>query len=168
MKNIILRNGILGGIAVSLVMAGMTMYMKNNPANDPSEIVGFASIILAFSFLFLGLKQQREAQDGKITFGKAFLTGLKIALLISTIYVLVWLIIYYNFFPNFMEQYSDMVLNKMKNTATPEEIASKTEEMKMMKDWYKNPVFIILLTYAEILPLGIIFSLIGGLSFKKK
>ena len=86
MKNIILRNGILGGIAVSLVMAGMTMYMKNNPANEPSEIVGFASMILAFSFLFLGLKQQREAQDGKITFGKAFLTGLKIALLISTIF----------------------------------------------------------------------------------
>lgn len=164
MKNIILKNGLFGGIIVSIVMASMTLYMKSNPENEPNAIIGFISMLLAFFFVVKGIKQQREANGGVITFGKAFLTGLLISLVISTIYVIVWLIIYYNFFPNFMEQYSDMIL---KNTSA-EDLAAKTEEMNRMKEWYKNPLYVILLTYAEILPIGILVSLISALIRKRK
>jgi len=164
MKNSILKNGIFGGIIVSIVMISMLLYMKTYPDREPSAIVGFGSMLLAFTFVVLGIKQQRETNNGVITFGKAFLTGLSISLVISTIYVLVWLVIYYNFFPDFMEQYSKMVL---KNTS-PEDLAAKTAEMNQMKEWYKNPIMIILLTFMEILPIGIVVSLIGALVFKKK
>jgi F0F1-type ATP synthase assembly protein I len=164
MKNSILKNGIFGGIIVSIVMISMLLYMKTYPDREPSAIVGFGSMLLAFTFVILGIKQQRETNNGVITFGKAFLTGLSISLVISTIYVLVWLVIYYNFFPDFMEQYSKMVL---KNTS-PEDLAAKTAEMNQMKEWYKNPIMIILLTFMEILPIGIVVSLIGALVFKKK
>ena len=167
MKNVILKNGLLGSLIVSSVMICMTLYMKYNPENEPNAIVGFASMLVAFVFLFLGIKKERELNNDKITFGKAFLTGLYIALIISTIYVFVWLIIYYNFFPNFMEQYSDMVLNKLKEEGNAEALASKTEEMKMMKEWYKSPLMIILLTLMEILPIGIVISLISALVLKK-
>lgn len=168
MRNIILKNGLLGGLIVSIVMICMTMYMKSNPENEPNAIIGFASMLLAFVFLFLGVKKVRDSNEGKITFGKGFLTGLYIALIISTIYVLVWLVIYYNFFPNFMEQYSDMVLNKLKEAGDVEALASKTEEMEMMKEWYKNPLMVILLTFIEILPIGIVISLISALILKNK
>lgn len=164
MKNSILKNGIFGGIIVSIVMISMMLYMKTYPDREPSAIVGFGSMLLAFIFVILGIKQQRETNNGVITFGKAFLTGLRISLVISTIYVLVWLIIYYNFFPDFMEQYSKMVL---KNT-NPEKLAAKTAEMNQMKEWYKSPIMIILLTFMEILPIGIVVSLIGSLVYKKK
>jgi hypothetical protein len=164
MKNSILKNGIFGGIIVSIVMISMMLYMKTYPDREPSAIVGFGSMLLAFLFVILGIKQQCETNNGVITFGKAFLTGLSISLVISTIYVLVWLIIYYNFFPDFMEQYSKMVL---KNTNS-EELAAKTAEMNQMKGWYKNPIMIILLTFMEILPIGIVVSLIGALVYKKK
>jgi hypothetical protein len=164
MKNSILKNGIFGGIIVSIVMISMILYMKTYPDREPSAIVGFGSILLAFIFVILGIKQQRETNNGVITFGKVFLTGLSISLVISTIYVLVWLIIYYNFFPDFMEQYSKMVL---KNTS-PEKLAAKTAEMNQMKEWYKNPIMIILLTFMEVLPIGIVVSLIGTFVFKKK
>ncbi|WP_395047603.1 DUF4199 domain-containing protein [Flavobacterium sp.] len=164
MKNIIIKNGILGGIVVSIVMLGMTFYMKANPEYEPSMVVGFASMFLAFIFVILGIKQEREANNGVISFGKGFVTGLLISLVISTIYVIVWLIVYYNFFPDFIDQYSAMVL---KNTK-PEELATKTAEMNQMKEWYKSPVMIILLTYMEILPIGILFSLIGAVVLKKK
>ena len=164
MKNSILKNGIFGGIIVSIVMISMMLYMKTYPDREPSAIVGFGSMLLAFTFVVLGIKQQRETNNGVITFGKAFLTGLSISLVISTIYVVVWLIIYYNFFPDFMEQYSKMVL---KNTS-PEDLAAKTAEMNQMKEWYKSPIMIILLTFMEILPIGIVVSLIGALVFKKK
>jgi F0F1-type ATP synthase assembly protein I len=164
MKNIILKNGIFGGIIVSIVMISMTLYMKANPEHEPNAIIGFSSMLLAFIFVILGIKKKRETNSGVITFSKAFLTGLSISLVISTIYVIVWLIVYYNFFPNFMEQYSEMVL---KNT-NPEELVAKTSEMNQMKEWYKNPIMIILLTLMEILPIGIIVSLIGALILKKK
>lgn len=164
MKNNILKNGILGGIIVSIVMISMTLYMKTYPDREPSSIVGFGSMLLAYIFVILGMKQQRETNNGVITFGKAFLTGLSISLVISTIYVLVWLIIYYNFFPDFMEQYSKMVL---KNTS-PEELAAKTADMDQMKEWYKNPILVILLTLMEVFPIGIVVSLICALVLKKK
>jgi hypothetical protein len=164
MKNNICKNGIFGGIIAAIVMTSMVFYMKNNPGQEPNSIIGFACMLLAFVFIIIGIKQERTANNGTITFGRAFLTGLAISFVISTIYVLVWLVIYYNFFPDFMEKYSEMVL---KNTPS-EELATKTVEINQMKEWYKNPLMIILLTYIEIFPLGILVSLIAALFLKKK
>ncbi len=164
MKNIIIKNGIFGGIIVSIVMIMMTIFMKTYPDKEPSAIIGFGSMMLAYLFVILGIIQERKCNNGIIPFEKAFLTGVKISLLISCIYTSVWLLIYYNFFPNFMEQYGAMVL---KNTKT-ENIISKTSEINQMKEWYKNPVMIILLTLMEILPIGIIISVIAALILKKK
>jgi hypothetical protein len=164
MINNIVKNGIFGGIIAATVMSSMVFYMKANPGLEPNAIVGFIGILLAFIFTIKGIKDQREINNGAISFGKAFLTGLWISLIISTIYVLVWLVIHYNVFPDFMEKYSEMVL---KNTK-PEELAAKTTEMNQMKEWYKNPLMVILLTYMEIFPLGIVVSLIGALVLKKK
>jgi hypothetical protein len=141
----------------------MIYYMKTNPGQEPNAIIGFSSM-LAFIFVILGIKKEREINNGAITFKRAFLTGLAISFIISTIYVLVWLVIYYNFFPDFMDKYSEMVL---KNTK-PEELAEKITEMNQMKEWYKNPLMIIVLTYMEIFPIGIVVSLIGALFLKKK
>ena len=99
MVNNIFKNGIFGGIIAAAVMSSMVFYMKTNPGMQPNAVIGFISMLLAFSFLILGVKQQREINNGTITFGKAFLTGLGISFIISTMYVLAWLVIFYNFFP---------------------------------------------------------------------
>ena len=164
MNNIIIKNGLFGSIIVSALLVFVTMYMKANPEKEVSMMIGFAVMILAFFFVAWGIKQQRDANNGLITFGKAFMIGLWITLIISTIYVLVWLIILYNFFPNFAEHYTDMAIQK----ASPEEVAKVTEEMNSFKEMYKNPIMVILFTYMEILPLGIVFSLISALILKKK
>ena len=65
-------------------------------------------------------------------------------------------IIYYNFYPEFMENYSNIVL---KNTK-PAELAAKTLEMEQMKEAYKNPFVVILYTYFEVFPLGVLVSLV--------
>lgn len=164
MKNTILKNGLFGGIIVSSFMASMTLYMKENPNYEPNVIIGFGGMLVAFIFLFLGMKQTRDAGNGFISFGKAFKTGLLISVVISTIYVIIWLVIYYNFFPDFMERYSKLVLNKAK----PEDLASQTAEMNQMTEWYKNPLMIISLTFMEILPMGILVSLVAALVMKRK
>jgi len=164
MNKIILKNALFGSIIVSALLVIITIYMKANPEKDVSMLIGFAVMILAFFFVALGIKQQRDANNGIISFGKAFMTGFWITLIISTIYVLVWLIILYNFFPNFMEHYANMAIEK----ASPEEVVKVTEEMNTYKEMYKSPIMVILLTYMEILPLGIVFSLVSALILKKK
>lgn len=163
MKNNILKNGFLGGLIVSIIMISMTFYMKANPNNEPNAIVGFIGMLLAFIFVVLGIKHQK-LNNNSITFGKALATGLLISLVICTIYVLVWLIVYYNFFPDFMDKYSEMILKKTSQS----NLAAKTVEMNQMKEWYKNPIMIILLTYMEVFPIGIVVSLISALILKKK
>ena len=164
MNNIILKNGLLGSSIVSALLISITMYMKSNPEKEVSMMVGFAGMLLAFFFVVKGIKQQRDVNNGFISFGKAFLTGFWITLIISTIYVLVWLVILYNFFPNFAEHYTDMAIAK----ASPDEVVKVTEEMNSFKEMYKNPIWVVLFTYMEILPLGIVFSLVSALILKKK
>lgn len=164
MNNIVLKNGIFGSLIVSALLLSVTFYMKANPEKEVSMFFGFAGMLLAFIFVVLGIKQQRDANNGFISLGKAFLTGFWITLIISTIYVVVWLIIFYNFFPNFAEHYTDMAIAK----ASPDEVAKVTEDMNSFKEMYKSPIMVILLTYMEILPLGIVFSLISALILKKK
>ena len=164
MNKIVLKNGLFGSSIVTALLLSVTFYMKANPEKEVSMFFGFAGMLLAFFFVVLGIKQQKEANNGFISLGKAFLTGFWITLIISTIYVIVWLIVFYNFFPNFAEHYTDMAIAK----ASPDEVAQVTEEMNSFKEMYKNPIMVILLTYMEILPLGIVFSLISALILKKK
>ncbi len=164
MNKIVLKNGLFGSSIVTALLLSVTFYMKANPEKEVSMFFGFAGMLLAFFFVVLGIKQQKDANNGFISLGKAFLTGFWITLFISTIYVIVWLIIFYNFFPNFAEHYTDMAIAK----ASPDEVAQVTEEMNSFKEMYKSPIMVILLTYMEILPLGIVFSLISALILKKK
>ena len=109
MNKIVLKNALFGSIIVSALLIFITAYIKANPEKEVSMMIGFAGMLLAFFFVVTGIKQQREADNGSISLGKGFLTGFWITLIISTIYVIVWLIIFYNFFPNFAEHYTDMV-----------------------------------------------------------
>ena len=99
MKKIIYRNGLLGGLLVSTNMIITTVFMKTNPGAEPNMVLGFSSMFLSFLFVIIGIKQQESLKVSDITFWKSFKTGIYISAIISTIYVLVWLVIYYNFYP---------------------------------------------------------------------
>src|SRR5690606_635165 len=120
---------------------------------------------VVFSLIYFGIRNYRNKQlDGFITFGKAFKTGFFIALIASTMYVVTWLFYYYLFVPDFLDYYIDYVLK-----LTPEaELADKTQEMENFKEMYKNPLFVVLVTYAEVLPVGLVVALISSLILKKK
>jgi phosphatidylglycerophosphate synthase len=156
MKKIIFKNGLLGGLVVSTTMIITTIFMKAYPDKEPSMVLGFLSMFLSFLFIIIGIKQQEASNKSGVSFWKSFKTGFYISAIISTIYVLVWLVIYYNFFPDFMDNYSNIVLKNAK----PEELSAKTLEMEQMKVAYKNPIFVILYTYFEVFPLGILVALI--------
>ena len=170
MKKVILRYGLLGGLIVGAVLAGATLYGLHTSHAEGSMVLGYASMILAFSLIFVALKNLRDKlYGGTISFGKAFKAAMLITLVTSTIYVAVWLICYYFFIPDFMEQYAASAISRAKAEGlSTAEISKTTAQMEEYIAMYKNPLFVVLLTYMEILPVGLIVSLVAALIIKRK
>lgn len=170
MKKVVIVNGIIAGLIVSTLMVLSTVYYKRSGEFENGMIYGYASMILAFIFIFVGVKTFRDKYNGGlISFGKAFKIGLLIALIGSSFYVLTWLIEYFYFFTDFTELYAADALAKAKAAgATEAELAKQSAEMKQFGEMYKNPFFNALITYTEILPVGLLVSLISAFFLKKK
>jgi len=169
MKKVILVYGIIAGLIVTGMMAFSTSYYCARGDFEGGLIYGYSAMIIAFSMIFVGIKSFRDKQNGgTINFGKAFKVGLFISLVASTIYVIGWLINYYCFMPDFMDKYAAVMISKAKASGiSADELAKKTAEMSQMKEWYKNPLFVILMTYVEILPVALIVTLISALILKR-
>ncbi len=127
-------------------------------------------MLVAFSLVFVGIRNYRDKyNNGVISFGKAFRIGLFIVLIASTIYVVAWLIDFYFFMPDFMDKYSASMLNELKASgASQVEIDKQTTEMANMTAMLKNPFFNAMMTYVEILPVGLVVTLISALILKRK
>ena len=170
MKKIIFVYGTIAGLIVGGLMFFSTSYFCSKGDFDGGLIYGYTSMIIAFSMIFVGVKSFRDKYNGgTIKFGKAFKIGLFISLIASTIYVISWLINYYCFMPDFMDKYAAVMITKAQASGiTADQLAKKTAEMAQMKEWYKNPLFVILMTYVEILPVALVVTLISALILKRK
>lgn len=169
MKKTILTNGLIAGFIVTAMMVVSTILCYDDPNFQGSMVLGYLGMLLAFSFVFVGIKNYRDKfNSGLISFGKAFKIGLLITLIASTFYVAVWLVEYYFFIPDFMEKYTAHVLKQVAESgASAAEIKAQTATMENYKEWYKNPLLIILMTYAEVLPIGLVITLIAALILKR-
>jgi hypothetical protein len=169
MKKVVLVYGIIAGLIVAGMMAFSTGYYCAQGDFEGGMIYGYSAMIIAFSMIFVGVKSFRDKHNGgTINFGKAFKIGLFISLIASTIYVIGWLINYYFFIPDFMDKYAAAMITKEKASGiSADELAKKTADMAQMKEWYKNPLFVILMTYVEILPVALVVSLISALILKR-
>lgn len=165
MRKTVLIFSLILGIIMSINIFVMVNMLYNNPDFKGNDVLGYAAMVVVFSLIFFGVRNYRNKQlGGYISFGKAFTTGALIAFIASTIYVAVWLFYYYQFVPDFMDVYTRHVL---KNTAAAE-LAAKTKEMADFKEMYKNPLFTILITYSEVLPVGLIVALVSAFILKRK
>ncbi len=170
MKKIVIVFGCLAGIIVATLMfISLAMYAsKGNFENG--MLYGYASMLLAFSLIFVGIKKYRDdIGNGAISFGKAFKIGLFITLIASTFYVGAWLVEYYFYIPDFMEKYAAYSIDKMKVAgASVAEIEKQTKEMQGFAEMYKNPFFNAMMTYMEIIPVGLLVSVVCALILKRK
>ena len=105
MKKIILVCGLISGIIVSVFMVSSIAVCYSSSDFEGNMLLGYAAMLLSFSLIFVGVKNFRDKYNGGfVSFGKAFQIGLLITLIASTVYVIVWLIDYYLFVPEFIEK----------------------------------------------------------------
>lgn len=169
MKKIIWVCGIIAGvisIGWGVLCEGL---LSDSLSLNTRMIFGYATMILAFSLIFVGIKNYRDTySDGQITFGKALGIGLWITLIASTVYVVVWMIDYSYFIPDFSDKYQAQAIAEMKASGvSAAEIQKQSAKMAEMMQKYKtNAAYRVMFTYLEIAPVGILISLIAALILK--
>jgi len=169
MGRYILKFGLIVGF-INVLGFFPLIFGINYVSFDYTEIIGYTLMLIAFAFVYLGIKNYRdEALKSNMGFGKGLTAGLLMTLIGATIYVLTWLIVYYVFIPDFMDKYADACFEKMKKGGSSDfDIAEKMKDIGILKALYKNPLMIVLITYGEILPIGILASLVSSLVLRKK
>ena len=162
-KNILVFGGISGFI-LGLFIIFVTLVHTGN------AVWGYTAQIIAFSFIYAGVKNYRDKyNEGLIGFGKAFRIGLGITLIGATIYVVAWCIDFYCFIPDFMEKYAAVLIKEARDSGiTGAALDKKIAGINKMGDLYKSPLMVVLFTYAEVLPVGIVISLLTALILRRK
>ena len=167
MKNVVLKYGLPAGIFVSLWMLASVWSGMMLESNAFGMAVGFLSMLLAFSSIFLAIRAYRKTHPAN-SFGKRLQIGLLITLVISTFYVVTWHFANDYIVPDFMETYTQNSIDELRTSgASAEMIAAKEKEMNQFAESYKNPIVRAGWTYLEILPMGILISLIAAAVMKR-
>ncbi len=168
MNKTILIFGLIAGLIVSSILFISSGLGVQNM--DYGMILGYTSMLIAFSAIFFGIRAIRDKQlNGEISFGKAFKVGLLITIIASTLYVISWMIIVNTYGSGFMEEYYTQSVAKMEASGmATADIEKRKAEMIKIQEMYKSPFVKVGLTYMEILPIGILVSLITALILRRK
>lgn len=170
MKKIILKYGLISGALSAALMLATGVYYHYNPGKfENSELVGYTGILLSMLVVFFGVRAYRDQEgEGKLSFGKGFQIGLIIVLISSTIYVLTWQIVSHTLLSDFMDQYMQYTIEKMKQSGmSAEGLAQKTAEMEHYKELFKNPFISTAIIFIEPLPMGLLVTLVSAVALRK-
>jgi hypothetical protein len=169
MKRTIWKYGLISG-GISSFWLLLMPFAGENCGSDLSMIIGYATMLVGFVVIYFGTRHIRnQSANGEMTFGQAFITGLYIAIVASTVYVLTWLIMYYAFIPDYFDRMARSYAGNLADKgASQEQIDRQIAQAAQMKEWYKNPLVNIAMTYSEILPVGMFVSLICAALLKRK
>jgi hypothetical protein len=172
MRKIVIVYGLISGaIIICLFLLSMFLWAKGIINFDNGEYFGYGSMLVALSMVFFGIKSFRDNQNGKsIGFWKGAQVGILISLLASFVYAAGWEV-YMQASPgnSFIEKYTEHYIGKLREKgASQEEIDKTTSEMASMQEMYKNPVIRFGITLMEILPVGVIVTLLSAAILRRK
>lgn len=164
MLKTITRYGSIAGLIVGIPLFSMTMWMTSPPEGAAGMAIGYLIMLLAFSMIFLGIRQQRDqVNGGVIGFWPAFGMGMGIALVASLFYVAAWELALAVSGRDFAGQYADATLARARHSGMDApEMERLRADMESFRRSYADPAYRIPMTFAEILPVGFIVSLISA------
>ncbi|MGV3460550.1 MAG: DUF4199 domain-containing protein [Flavobacterium sp.] len=170
MKKSVLVFGVISGIIVSALMLTSIYIAYGQEEFEGNMVLGFAMMIAALSFVFVGVRNYRNNyHGGYISFWNAFKLAMGIAFVACTIYVASWMVMYYTLMPDWMDVYAGFVMrNAEKSGANTAELAAAKAELDFYREQYQSPLGIIWLTYVEILVVAIPVALLSAAILQRK
>jgi hypothetical protein len=163
MFNKILTYGTIAGLIVGASTFG-TAFLWSGQPSALGMAVGYTIMLVAFSAVFIAIKRHRdEAGGGIIRFWPAFGLGLGVSAVASLFYVVGWEAALAISDTDFMSVYTaEMIAQKRASGASAQEVAAYAAEMQAFARQYANPLYRMPITFAEIMPVGMLVSLVSA------
>jgi Protein of unknown function (DUF4199) len=161
---------VYGIIAAIIVIIGWNISMRLVPHGGTAGMVaGYLSMLVATSFVFVGVKRYRDTElGGVIRFWPALWLGLGIAAVAALGYVLSWEVYMWQTDYRFMAEYMSKSIEGMRASgASAAEIAKFSAEMAGFAKQYENPLFRMFVTLTEFAPIGLLVPLISAALLRK-
>ena len=126
--------------------------------------LGFLVMFIAFSMIFVAIKQHRDATlGGVISFATALSMGLGISAVAGIVYVAVWEFYLIVTDYEFVDTYARSIAEAGKlDSGSDAELAQAAAEAKKFKEQYLNPLIRLPMTFVEIFPVGLLVSLFSA------
>jgi len=169
MKSTVLRNGLwstlllIGLFVIPLLFIGL-------PEPDDfmsSEIVGHIFILLSLIFVFIGMKQYREANGGNLNYWKAVKIGLLITLFPAVAFGLYNLLYVEVLDPGFMDKYAEHSITLRSEGKTTAEALEIRKSVLEEFDMFSNPAISFAVMFFSVFVMGAIVSMISAFFVKK-
>ena len=156
MKKLVLIYGAIAGLVIIVIN---TLSYELGIAH---VWLGFLVMFIAFSSIFVAMKQYREETlGGVIRFSTGFVVGLGITIVASVVYMLVWELYLVLTDYAFIDSYANSIVdNRLVAGASEAEMATTIAEADSFRQQYANPLFRLPMTFVEIFPVGLLISLI--------
>jgi hypothetical protein len=159
----ILSYGVLSGLFAGGFLSA-TIALAGDKMLTYGMVIGYITMLVGLSAIFVAIKRYRDRElGGVIRFLPAFGLGLGISLVASLLYAACWEATLAVTHLDFITGYANyMIEQERAKGASAEAIAQLTAQMEQMKVQYANPLFRFPMTMSEILPVGLLVSVVSA------
>ena len=169
MKKTIIRFGAYASVIIVGISVVFWLFSSDTPNYSFGEIVGYASIILAMVFVFLGIRHYRDNEkSGSISFGEALKLGVLIALVPSLAFGIYNAVYTELLDPGFIDDYYQYTLDKMEADMAPADFEAAAQKMESEKEMFANPVLGSAVMFLTVFLIGFVFAIVSALILKKE
>ncbi len=170
MGRILLVHGLIAGAVIAIVsFGGLALMAGDDGVAAGSQWLGYTVMVIALSVIYFAVKGYRDDQQGGvIRFRVALKLGLGISLVAGAVYVLGWEIYFQATGGDFVQEYAASYLAQMRaDGAAVDAISAARERMAEFEELYAFLPARIAITRVEILPVGVLISLLSAALLRK-
>lgn len=158
-----LRSILIFGLVAGAISVSPFLYiiLTHSSTDHASALVGYLTMLVAFSLIFVAVKRYRDLQlGGVIKFLPALGIGLGISLVAGIVYASVWEVYMHISHFAFTDSYAAVV--EKSALARGESASEAARQAAAFKAMYMNPLSRFGMTLAEILPVGVLVSVVAA------
>jgi hypothetical protein len=164
MIRLILSFGAIAGLVVGIPLFGLTVAMNGQPPLKYGVLIGYLTMLIALSAVFVAVKRHRDAElGGVIRFWPALALGLGISVVAGLFYVAAWEAALAVPDMDFAGDYAKALIEQQRaQGASAADLARLSAEMETFRRDYAKPLYRLAMTFAEIFPVGLLVSLVSA------
>ncbi len=171
MRATVLRYGLMGaGIWFAIWLTLFTLVKAGVIVSfDYTELIGYASMVLALAMIFFALMHQRDrVNGGQLRFRQGLVLGLLISAIVATVVGLVDVLHMFVLDPGMMDAYMEHQKAKWAASGlTLEQINSRMAAAQAELEMIKSPVGTFLVMFVTTLLIGLVITVVSALLLQR-